>query len=136
MHLSRERPCTKNQQALRLHPVFPQNNCVALRDTILPIVGGSDGTAPVFAPADTLFDTCWATLHRDKKIWRPDADEFRPSRWNHGFSPTTFEFMPFGAGLRQCLAQQKATMKTSYITVRMLQEFKVIKSEDDRPYQA
>ena len=122
--------------ALRLYPVFPQNNRVALKDTVLPAGGGPDGTAPVFAPAGTLFDTCFSTLHRDKKIWGPDADNFRPSRWDGGFTPSPFEFMPFGAGLRQCLAQQKATMETSYIIARMLQEFKEIKSEDDRPWQA
>jgi cytochrome P450 len=122
--------------ALRLYPVFPQNNRVALKDTVLPTGGGPNGTGPVFAPAGTLFDTCFATLHRDKKIWGPDADEFRPSRWEGEFNPSPFEFMPFGAGLRQCLAQEKATMETSYITVRLLQEFREIRSEDDRPYQA
>jgi cytochrome P450 len=123
--------------ALRLYPVFPQNNRVALKDTVLPTGGGPNSTDPVFAPAGTLFDTCFATLHRDKKIWGPDADEFRPSRWDDGgFNPSPFEFMPFGAGPRQCLAQEKAMMETSYITVRMLQEFREVRSEDDRPYQA
>ncbi|KAF2868572.1 cytochrome P450 [Massariosphaeria phaeospora] len=123
-------------ETLRLYPVFPQNIRVALKDTILPTGGGLGGTAPVFAPAGTLFDTSFAALHRDKNIWGPDADEFRASRWNGGFKPTRFEYMPFGAGLRQCLAQEKATMEASYIITRMLQEFKDIKSEDDRPYQA
>ncbi|KAL5117423.1 hypothetical protein ACEQ8H_004739 [Pleosporales sp. CAS-2024a] len=123
-------------ETLRLYPVFPQNNRVALKDTILPVGGGPNGTDPVFAPAGTLFDTCFATIHRDKEIWGPDADEFRPSRWDDGFNPSPYEFMPFGAGLRQCLAQEKATMETSYLTVRMLQEFKEIRSEDERPYQA
>lgn len=121
--------------ALRLYPVFPQNNRVALRDTILPTGGGHDGTSPVFATAGTLFDTCFATLHRDKTIWGADALEFRPERWEGNPKPSTFEFMPFGTGLRQCLGQQKATMETSYIVVRMLQEFEEIKSEDDRPWQ-
>jgi cytochrome P450 len=135
------------QPALRLYPVFPPNNRVALKDTVLPTGGGPDSTDLVFAPAGTLFDTCFATLHRDKNIWGADADEFRPFRWDDGgFNPSPFEFMPFefmpfefmpfGAGPRQCLAQEKAMMETSYITVRMLQEFREIRSEDDRPYQA
>jgi cytochrome P450 len=125
-------------ETLRLHPVFPQNNRIALRDTVLPTGGGPNGTAPVFAPAGTLFDTCFATLHRDKKIWGPDADEFRPSRWaaDATFSPSLYQFMPFGAGVRQCLAQQKATMEASYVIARMAQQFKEIRSEDNRPYQA
>jgi cytochrome P450 len=68
-------------------------------------------------------------------IWGVDALEFRPERWEGSSKPSTFEFMPFGTGLRQCLGQQKATMETSYIVVRMLQEFEEIKSEDDRPWQ-
>ncbi|KAH9885955.1 cytochrome P450 [Xylariomycetidae sp. FL2044] len=123
-------------ETLRLYPVFPQNNRVALRHTVLPTGGGPDGTAPVFAPVGTLFDTCFSTLHRDPKIWGPDADEFRPSRWENDYSPPPFTFMPFGAGPRQCLAQQKATMETSYIVSRILQEFGEVKSEDEQPYQA
>ncbi|KAI3339561.1 cytochrome P450 [Ustulina deusta] len=123
-------------ETLRLYPVFPQNNRISLKDTVLPAGGGSDGTAPVFAPAGTLFDTSFSTLHRDPKIWGPDANEFRPSRWENDYSPPPFTFMPFGAGPRQCLAQQKATMETSYIISRILQEFSGIKSEDEKPYQA
>ncbi|KAI1163886.1 cytochrome P450 [Nemania serpens] len=123
-------------ETLRLYPVFPQNNRISLKDTVLPAGGGPDGTAPVFAPAGTLFDTSFSTLHRDPKIWGPDANEFRPSRWENDYSPPPFTFMPFGAGPRQCLAQQKATMETSYIISRFLQEFSGIKSEDEKPYQA
>ncbi|KAI1479989.1 cytochrome P450 [Daldinia eschscholtzii] len=123
-------------ETLRLYPVFPQMNRVALKDTILPTGGGSDGTAPLFAPAGTLFDTCFATLHRDPKVWGPNADEFVPSRWENDYSPPPFTFVPFGAGPRQCLGQQKATMETSYIVSRILQEFSGIKSEDEKPYQA
>ncbi|KAI2463008.1 cytochrome P450 [Annulohypoxylon bovei var. microspora] len=123
-------------ETLRLYPVFPQMNRVALKDTILPTGGGVDGTAPVFAPAGTLFDTCFATLHRDPKVWSPNANEFCPSRWENDYSPPPFTFVPFGAGPRQCLAQQKATMEASYIVSRILQEFSGIKSEDEKPYQA
>ncbi|CAJ2513882.1 Uu.00g020010.m01.CDS01 [Anthostomella pinea] len=123
-------------ETLRLYPVFPQMNRVSLKDIVLPTGGGSDGTAPVFAPAGTLFDTSFSTLHRDPKIWGPDADDFRPSRWENDYSPPPFTFMPFGAGPRQCLAQQKATMETSYVVSRILQEFSGIKSEDEKPYQA
>ncbi|ETS80189.1 hypothetical protein PFICI_07718 [Pestalotiopsis fici W106-1] len=123
-------------ETLRLYPVFPQNNRVALKDTILPAGGGADGAAPVFAPTGTLFDTCFATLHRDPKIWGPNANEFCPSRWENDYSPPPFTFMPFGAGPRQCLAQQKATMETAYIVSRILQEFSGIGREEDQPYQA
>jgi cytochrome P450 len=123
-------------ETLRLYPVFPQNNRVALKDTILPTGGGPHGTAPVLAPAGTLFDTSFAALHRNPSIWGSDANEFHPSRWENGHVAAPFTFIPFGAGPRQCLAQQKATMETSYIVARLLREFSGIKSEDDKPYQA
>lgn len=109
---------------------------MALRDTTLPAGGGPDGTAPVFAPAGTLFDTCFATLHRDPETWGPDASEFRPSRWENNFQPPPFTFLPFGAGPRKCLGQQKANMETSYIVSRLLQEFSEIRDKEDQPYQA
>jgi cytochrome P450 len=121
--------------ALRLYPVFPQNNRVALRDTILPTGGGPSGTSPIFAPTGTVFGATFSTLHRKKHIWGEDADQFRPGRWDNGFQPPPFTFMPFGGGPRQCLAQQKATMETSYIVARLLQEFQEIRSEDDREYK-
>lgn len=108
---------------------------MALRDTVLPTGGGPDGNAPIFVPAGTMFDTCSATLHRDKSIWGQDADVFRPERWSGKWRPSAFEVVPFGAGPRQCLAQQKATMETSYVIVRVLQEFETIESRDDRPWQ-
>jgi cytochrome P450 len=111
-------------------------NRMALCDTVLPTGGGPVGNAPIFAPAGTRFDTCFSTLHRDKEIWGPDADVFRPDRWAGEWRPSAFEYMPFGAGLRQCLAQQKATMETSYLITRLLQEFKEIQSRDERPWQA
>ncbi|KAI0897593.1 cytochrome P450 [Annulohypoxylon nitens] len=123
-------------ETLRLYPVFPQMNRVALKDTILPVGGGKDGTAPVFAPAGTLMNTSFAALHRDPKYWGADALEFRPSRWENDYSPPPFAFMPFGAGPRQCLGQHKATAEAGYIVSRILQEFSVIKFEDDKPYQA
>jgi len=121
--------------ALRLYPVFPQNNRIALRDTVLPTGGGPNATTPIFAPAGTLFDTSFATLHRAKTTWGPDAHDFRPSRWDT-VKPSPFEFMPFGAGARHCVAQRKVMMETAYVVVRMVQEFRGIGSVDARAYEA
>ncbi|KAI0470486.1 cytochrome P450 [Xylariaceae sp. FL0804] len=118
-------------ETLRLYPVFPQNNRIPPRDLVLPTGGGPDGVAPVFAAAGTLFDTSFATFHRDPETWSPDANEFRPSRWENGHSPPTVHVHAIWSGARQCLAQQKATMETAYVISRILQEFSDIKSKDD-----
>ena len=119
--------------ALRLHPVFPQMNRVALVDTVLPIGGGPDGTKPIFAPAGTVFDTSFYNLHRLKSIWGNDADDFKPDRWVT-FKPDTWQYLPFGGGPRSCLGRTKALVEASYVIVRLLQEFSGIESRDDRPW--
>jgi len=121
-------------EALRLYPVLPQLNRHALRDTILPIGGGPDGKSPIFVPEGTNFDTSFYVLHHLPEIWGPDAEEFNPDRWDT-IKPGPWEYVPFGGGPRQCTGQIKATLETSYVVVRMLQEFQNIESRDDRPWK-
>lgn len=104
-------------------------NRVALRDTILPVGGGSDGRSPIYVSAGTGFDTAYYVLHRLPEIWGPDAGEFKPARWDI-FQPGAWEFLPFGSGARMCGGQQKAMMEASYVVTRMLQEFEAIESKD------
>ena len=70
-----------NDESLRLHPVVPVNSRYANKDTTLPYGGGIDGSAPVFVPRGTVCDYSVYVMHRRKDIWGPDADEFRPERW-------------------------------------------------------
>lgn len=67
--------------ALRLHPPVPYNARAALRDTILPVGGGSDGLSPVLVPKGT--EVAWdiAALHRRRDLWGDNAADFRPERW-------------------------------------------------------
>jgi cytochrome P450 len=120
--------------ALRIYPVFPNLGRTALRDTILPVGGGLEGRSPIFVPKGTRFDTSFYTLHHDPDIWGPDAEEFNPDRWDT-IKPNAWEYVPFGGGMRTCLGQQKATLETSYVVARMMQEFQKIESRDDRPWQ-
>ncbi|KAI9695601.1 MAG: hypothetical protein M1820_008526 [Bogoriella megaspora] len=120
-------------ETLRYYPVFPYHIRIALKDTTLPEGGGPSGKDPVYMPAGSQFDGNFAVLHREKSIWGPDADEFRPERWNT-FMPKRWEFAPFGGGPRSCIGQQKALMETSYFTARMCRNFSRIVPRDDRPW--
>ena len=108
-------------------------NRVARVDTVLPVGGGQDGTSPIFAPAGTMFDTSWYSLHRLESIWGPDAREFKPSRWQT-FKPSAWQYVPFGGVPRGCLGRTKALTEASYVIVRIMQEFRGIESRDDREW--
>lgn len=95
-------------EALRVAPVIPLNERVALRDTVLPRGGGPDGDKPIFVPEGRQVLILAYGMTRREDIWGPDANEFRPERWleNGGRKPG-FEFIPFGGGVRQCLGRKQ-----------------------------
>ena len=68
-------------ESLRLYPPIPYNAHVALKDTVLPRGGGTNGQSPVLVPAGTTVLIDMSALHRDEDLWGKDAGEFRPERW-------------------------------------------------------
>jgi cytochrome P450 len=119
--------------ALRLYPVLPGLNRVALRDTVLPVGGGADGKSPVFCAAGTHFNTSFYVIHHQAKIYGPDVEEFKPERWDT-FQPKSWEYVPFAQGPRMCPGHHKATLEASYVVARIMQEFEKIESRDSRPW--
>ncbi|KAK5198854.1 hypothetical protein LTR99_007794 [Exophiala xenobiotica] len=108
-------------ETLRLYPSVPLNGRRCTRDTSLPFGGGEDGLSPVFLPAGTEIAYLVYVMQRQPDFWGPDADLFRPERWqNHKYG---FEYLPFNGGPRICLGQQFALTKAAYVTVRLLQRF-------------
>lgn len=71
-----------NDESLRIYPVVPINARYANKDTTLPRGGGKDGNSPIFIPKGTSTDFSVHVMHRRKDIWGPDADEFKPERWD------------------------------------------------------
>lgn len=115
-------------EALRLYPAVHANMRTAEVDTTLPRGGGPDGTAPVFVPRGTEVNYNVYNMHRLPSIWGPDADEFKPERWE-GRKPG-WEFLPFNGGPRICLGQQFALTSAGHATVRLLQRFDEIEGLD------
>lgn len=114
--------------ALRLHPVVPLNSRMCVADTVFPVGGGPDGKAPVFVKKGTVASYSVFAMHRRKDIYGPDADEFRPERWES--LRVGWEYLPFNGGPRICVGQQYALTEASYVTVRLAQEFKTLRSTD------
>ncbi|KAH7268508.1 cytochrome P450 [Fusarium solani] len=110
-----------NDESLRLYPVVPINARYANKDTTLPRGGGKDGNSPIFIPKGSSTDFSVHVMHRRKDIWGPDADEFKPERWEG--RKVGWEYLPFNGGPRICIGQQFALIEASYVTVRLLQRF-------------
>lgn len=128
-------------ESLRLHPVVPQNSREAFEDTILPLGGGPDGSAPLFIKKGQLVAWSVYCMHRRKDLYGEDAEEFRPERWiddpvtgQKGLRPS-WEYLPFNGGARICLGQQFALTEASYTTVRLCQAFSAIETRDDKPWE-
>ena len=81
-----------NNETLRLYPVVPFNSRYANKDTTIPRGGGKDGKSPIFIPKGSAVDYSVHSMHRRKDIWGPDADEFRPERFEN--RKPGWEFLP------------------------------------------
>ncbi|TGO70696.1 hypothetical protein BELL_0682g00030 [Botrytis elliptica] len=123
-------------KTLRIYPVFPIMNHIALRDTILPRGAGINGESPIFAPKGTTIYTNQYALHRDEKVFGNDVESFKPDRWDSvNCKPTSWEYMPFGGGPRACVGQQKALVEAAYTIAKIAQVYKGLESRDDRDWE-
>ena len=66
---------------LRLYPAVPANGFEAIEDTFLPVGGGPDGKSPIFVAKGQAIGHSVYAMHRRKDIYGPDAEMFRPERW-------------------------------------------------------
>jgi cytochrome P450 len=66
---------------LRLYPAVPANGLEATEDTVLPVGGGADGKSPIFIKKGQIVNHSVYAMHRRKDIFGPDAEVFRPERW-------------------------------------------------------
>jgi cytochrome P450 len=121
-------------ETLRLYPVFPIMQRVALHDTELPTGGGPNHNLPVFAPRGTNVTMSWFALHRDPNVFGDDVETFRPERWET-ISPASWEFMAFGGGNRSCMGQQKVLVEAAYVLMRLARRYDRIESRDSSAWE-
>jgi len=138
-------------ETLRLYPVAPLNNRIAVRDSVLPVGGGPDGKGPIAVRKGTLVNFSDYIMHRREDIWGKDVLEWKPERWvdrKHGW-----EYIPFNGGPRICIGressyavasseakklklttnecpEQFALTEISFVMVRMAQRFEKIEPLD------
>ncbi|KAG7122787.1 Serine/threonine-protein kinase RAD53 like [Verticillium longisporum] len=89
---------------------------VTLANTLIP-----KGTLVVIVPAVTHFNT---------QIWGPDAEAFRPGRWDErgekgepGLGSDPYAFVPFLHGPRGCIGKAFAMITLKVMIIEMVREF-------------
>ncbi|KAM0504724.1 hypothetical protein ACHAP8_002110 [Fusarium lateritium] len=111
------------RETLRLMPTAPGFYVTPEKDEV---IGGQYSVAA----NEPLF--CFLHLvHRDPKVWGPDAEEFKPER----MADEVFEALPknawkpFGNGMRGCIGREFAWQEAKLITVMILQNFDLSKAD-------
>jgi cytochrome P450 family 135 len=102
------------KETLRLRPPVP----VVVRRLLKPMT-----LAGHRLPRGTTVAPCIHLIHRDERIY-PEARRFRPERFLDE-APGTYTWIPFGGGVRRCLAasyaemEMKRVVRTVLTTVRL-----------------
>jgi cytochrome P450 len=102
------------KESLRLFPSAPFTMRSSQRATEL------NG---VYLPAGSEVVLSYYHTHRNPDIF-PDPQHFRPERWE-GLNPSAFEYLPFGAGARQCIGMGFASMEVRIVLAMVVQQFRL-----------
>jgi cytochrome P450 len=111
------------KETLRLRPPVP----VVVRNLLEPMrLGGCE------VPAGTTVAPCIHLIHRDERHY-PEADRFLPERFL-GKQPGTYTWIPFGGGVRRCLAASYAEMEMKRVLRIVLEttELRAVESGGER----
>ncbi|KAK4189236.1 cytochrome P450 [Podospora australis] len=118
--------------ALRLFPPISTNSRMTNKETILPRGGGPDGKLPILVPKGTSVRFSSCALQRSQEVYGPDADEFRPERWESSLR-AGWSYIPFSGGPRICIGQQFALTQVLYTLYKFFGEFQSIEARDPMP---
>lgn len=82
-------------------------------------------------PPNSLFIISPYVLHRNPACWEK-PEKFSPQRFQQGKSPThRFDYIPFGAGPRQCIGDRMALYEAVLILSQISQHYRLKLSPDE-----
>ena len=114
-------------ESLRLWPTAPAFGVKPVADTVLA------GRYPL-TTRDTVL-VLEPMLHRDPAVWGPDAEAFRPERFEQDLAaklpPNSWK--PFGNGARACIGRAFAMQEAQLVLAMLLQRFDIVL--DDPSYK-
>jgi len=110
------------KETLRLCPTIPMINRECSEDHDLNGMHIPAGTEIVFATY---------AMHHDPDAW-PDPEKFDPERFRGPDKDArhAFQFLPFGAGPRSCIAMRFALMEIKIVLMRILMKYKFERSPE------
>lgn len=103
------------KESLRLFPPVPYQHRRATDSYQL---------GPYMMPKNSIVSYSPYITHRLPNLYEHPT-HFLPSRWNT-IKPTTYEFLPFGAGPRMCIGASLAIMQIKIIIYLALQQFSMV----------
>lgn len=124
-------------ESLRLFPASVVIPKYAVANHIVPTSPLPDGTPgqPLFIPRWTELFLNVVTLHRSKRYWGEDANEFKPERFIDSPEVDRYKwpreaFLGFSGGHRVCLGQKFATITATITVSTILRKYSVHLEED------
>ena len=105
-------------ETLRLHPTAP----VLMRHPRRPTTIG--GRYPLESGSTILI--ALPKVHLDPTIWGPDAETFRPGRWESVGALPPGAYQPFGVGVRGCIGRLFALTEARATLATLLHRFRIV----------
>lgn len=81
-------------------------------------------------PPGTVLSVPTYSIHHSREIWGPDADEFRPERWDDATERQRNAFIPFSFGPRSCVGRNVADMEMKLIVATWVRRYDVVLAQD------
>ncbi|KAI2610643.1 putative benzoate 4-monooxygenase cytochrome P450 [Hypoxylon fragiforme] len=78
-----------------------------------------------YFPPGTVLSVPTYSIHHSTEIWGPDADEFRPERWENVTARQRNAFIPFSTGPRACVGRNVAEMEMKMIVATWARRYSV-----------
>ncbi|KAI1780814.1 cytochrome P450 [Hypoxylon cercidicola] len=83
-----------------------------------------------YFPPGTVLSVPTYTIHHSREIWGPDADDFRPERWEAATARQRNAFIPFSTGPRACVGRNVAEMEMKMIAATWARRYDVFLRQD------
>ncbi|KAM5352762.1 hypothetical protein ACJ41O_005484 [Fusarium nematophilum] len=78
-----------------------------------------------FFPPGSVLSVPTYSIHHSTEIWGPDADDFKPERWDDVTARQKNAFIPFSHGPRACVGRNVAEMEMKLIAATWARRYSV-----------